>query len=824
MDIQQTGTSSALLDYYGVDTTYFTGSVFTKPIFDLQNTVPTAAGPIGGHNVITVDSPSFVQIDQIEITRQGIVGGHIHSDLGSDCGVYFSQGGRGKVTGGFLHDWAATTAAIKAGWSNCSGGVGNALETSGNLISAMNSTDLTLGTHVSFGGCSANHTVMFNNICEYTGQGALGFGSAHDNEFRFMSDQGATGIYSVNQIHTNIIENTFSGVETFYRNYAHDVSSIGVAMLVCPGDSVYDNVFIRTGNGIPTIQVDPAAPCTQSSSTSGIYNNTVDCTQGVLCFRITFRSGITIPTLNIKDNHWISNSTGLGVACWNSGTNCGAVTTVNQAANITMSAATASAQGYNNGNQFRPTNITNGTVAVGVNLSSLCVAGNLSALCSDAGGTPGLGGTPVSRPAVTGSGTCSGVPSSTPCWDSGGYQFPTGSTTPPAVAITAPSGTVSGSSVALSGTCVPVSATISQVFFQIDGVRFGAIGSTSPYTLSGASGWDSTTASNSNHIVVIFCTDSNGFSNSAQVTVTVSNSIPGCVVSTNDFPAPTASTISFSPQTGAFTATFTIQAFANNIDNVNGISLGVADAYTDMAMIVRQNSSGIIDVMDGTADTYHADNSAPYVSGTVYTIQVVGSLLTHKYSASMISPSSIVLATNYLFRSTQSAVASLDHINLQSDPTPNTSKLCNFTLSTTAAPTLAPPTGTYTSSQTITLADVTPGAVICYTIDNSTPTGNNAGTCTHGITYTVPFSVAVTTTVKAIATTAALLDSSVSSAVYTIQSVIPPVPPGFIYSINFPTRNSVQVAASNCAQCKFTVTCSSGCKNAQFKVIGEGNN
>lgn len=64
---------------------------------------------------------------------------------------------------------------------------------------------------------------------------------------------------------------------------------------------------------------------------------------------------------------------------------------------------------------------------------------------------------------------------------------------------------------------------------------------------------------------------------------------------------------------------------------------------------------------------------------------------------------------------------------------------------------------------------VTGSATICYTTDGTTPTGDGAGSCTHGTTYSGPISISSTTTVKAIATQAGYLDSAVGSATYTIN-------------------------------------------------------
>ena len=78
-----------------------------------------------------------------------------------------------------------------------------------------------------------------------------------------------------------------------------------------------------------------------------------------------------------------------------------------------------------------------------------------------------------------------------------------------------------------------------------------------------------------------------------------------------------------------------------------------------------------------------------------------------------------------------------------------------------ATPTASPAPGTYGSTQSITLASATSGAVIHYTQDGSTPTAASA-------TYSSPISVANTTTIKAIASASGSSDSAVLTAAYTI--------------------------------------------------------
>ncbi len=77
-------------------------------------------------------------------------------------------------------------------------------------------------------------------------------------------------------------------------------------------------------------------------------------------------------------------------------------------------------------------------------------------------------------------------------------------------------------------------------------------------------------------------------------------------------------------------------------------------------------------------------------------------------------------------------------------------------------PTFSPSSGTFPTAPAITLSDTTPGAVIYYTIDGSTPT-------TSSTVYHNPFTAEGTNplTVKAIAAASGYTPSPVSSAVYT---------------------------------------------------------
>lgn len=82
-------------------------------------------------------------------------------------------------------------------------------------------------------------------------------------------------------------------------------------------------------------------------------------------------------------------------------------------------------------------------------------------------------------------------------------------------------------------------------------------------------------------------------------------------------------------------------------------------------------------------------------------------------------------------------------------------------LPTAATPTFSPAPGTYSTSQSVTMADGTSGATIYYTTDGSTPT-------TSSTKYTAAIPVSTTTTIKAMAAASGFNNSAVVTGTYTI--------------------------------------------------------
>jgi hypothetical protein len=87
--------------------------------------------------------------------------------------------------------------------------------------------------------------------------------------------------------------------------------------------------------------------------------------------------------------------------------------------------------------------------------------------------------------------------------------------------------------------------------------------------------------------------------------------------------------------------------------------------------------------------------------------------------------------------------------------------------SAAANPTVSPAAGTYSSTQTVTLSDTTPGAAIYYTTNGTAPT-------TASTQYSVPLQISTTTTLEAIAVASGYTTSGVTIATYAIApSTVP---------------------------------------------------
>ena len=236
-------------------------------------------------------------------------------------------------------------------------------------------------------------------------------------------------------------------------------------------------------------------------------------------------------------------------------------------------------------------------------------------------------------------------------------------------------------------------------------------------------------------------------------TVSISDSTPGATIYyTTNGSTPTTSS---APYSGPITVsgTETIKAIATA---TNYTTSGVATAtYTISASAAAMptfsvasgtySSAQTVSIADTTAGAtiyYTTNGSTPTTSSAVY-----GGAITVSASETL---KAIATATNY----TTSGVAT-----------------ASYTISTPAAatPTISPAGGTYSSPQTVSIADATSGATIYYTTNGSTPTTSSA-------VYGGAITVSGSETIKAIASATNYTTSGVATATYTISTPVTATP------------------------------------------------
>ena len=146
-------------------------------------------------------------------------------------------------------------------------------------------------------------------------------------------------------------------------------------------------------------------------------------------------------------------------------------------------------------------------------------------------------------------------------------------------------------------------------------------------------------------------------------------------------------------------------------------------------------SVALADATTGATIYYTIDGSAPSASSPQYSKPI---------SVAATTPlNAIAVATGYSNSSAASGVYTI-------------------TLPATATPTFSPAPGTYSSAQTVQIADSTANATVYYTTDGSTPTTASA-------VYSGPISVAADTTVAAIAVGSGLSQSASAAGTYLLS-------------------------------------------------------
>ncbi len=190
-------------------------------------------------------------------------------------------------------------------------------------------------------------------------------------------------------------------------------------------------------------------------------------------------------------------------------------------------------------------------------------------------------------------------------------------------------------------------------------------------------------------------------------------------------------------------STGTLSAANYTFSFVNGASISIGKATlkvtaSSISVVFKQTIPALTFSIAGFVNNDTAalaTTGAPAESTTATSSSVVGS-----YPITITAGT--LVAANYTFAFTNGTVTVLSG-------------------TTSATPVLSLAGGTYSTAQTVTMSDSTPGAVIYYTVNGTNPTALSTK-------YTGPVHVSSTETIEAIAVTAGYANSSVAVATYTI--------------------------------------------------------
>ena len=375
--------------YIGVDQTWHTGEVWSRPIFDTEG-VETYETPSTYHNTMTLKG-TWLVVDNIEFTGMAQLHG-LNNGYGTAMLVFTTTASHSEVKNCYFHGWShgATTdgywdggvdageiagdgskivvftslsAAIDFG-SQFHDNVIDGSDTTGDMLKAINGT--------------CGH--IYNNYIGYVvtaiigvGQGYI-WGNTFDHISRSSLESNCSGYFSYacvpgyNQ-HGNGIE-TYNIQYPIYNNLFNVMGGGANLIQYSTGNFssyIFNNVIVDDGN--QTMQISTKSLSPGDDNNWFIFNNTIQAinSNGSI-------NGTTVPvtkfsTASIQNNHIISSPTGDSINFPL------ATTSLIQDYNFDHTLAQATSAGYvaDGAYPFVPP-VDGVTIGVGVNLSSITAA------------------------------------------------------------------------------------------------------------------------------------------------------------------------------------------------------------------------------------------------------------------------------------------------------------------------------------------------------------------------------------------------------------------------------------------------------------------
>ncbi|MCD6049585.1 MAG: hyaluronate lyase [Verrucomicrobia bacterium] len=227
--------------------------------------------------------------------------------------------------------------------------------------------------------------------------------------------------------------------------------------------------------------------------------------------------------------------------------------------------------------------------------------------------------------------------------------------TAPTVSLTAPlhGQSVNGFLTLLMATASDANG-IAGIQFRVNGVNQGAEDTGSPFEVP----WNTLSLANGVYDLSAVARDNAGnYATSSVASVVVANTLLQTAGSAW-INTPVES------QQSIFTFEFDASPSTNVIDGVMGLSSGSAAGYTNLACIVRFNTTGFIDARNGGA--YVATNAITYAAGADYHFRLVVNMTNRTYTAYVTPEGSNeqLIGENYGFRTEQTNITVINNMAL----------------------------------------------------------------------------------------------------------------------------------------------------------------
>jgi len=351
--------------YYGVDTTWYTGSSWTQPTFNDDNT---------GDGFFNMSGKSYIEIDGLHMTGYRWTGTQNNplSMINVGSANHFS------VTNSLIDGWSHDTP------SDCSDGDCDAawfawVNGGSDVLFQGDQFDQSTGSYDSGGAVYQNSgsAVVFDrdscfhveNCLELAGNAVVSNDSIYDM---------GSGDYDSSN-HQNAVQ-TAGNSATIYNDVMHDIAlgSFDFNWQSGGTNNIYNNVVWNTNGRAPFTPDCTYGGC--NTGTSNVYNNTIvgytNGSDGVGCIRWVNRGSgdNTYATVAEDNNHCIGTT-------MNSIDSGASITNLTQNTNLTQSTSQATSDGYTTSNEFAPTATSSPTVSAGTNITSDC-SGDVLSLCT----------------------------------------------------------------------------------------------------------------------------------------------------------------------------------------------------------------------------------------------------------------------------------------------------------------------------------------------------------------------------------------------------------------------------------------------------------